>query len=253
MLPSTRESTDDNGKLVSALAALVGWSGGYDDLVRVAQQVLEKIDDPARAPEGKREAYAKAAEVNERLVRQYVGLTIVSGADRTGRKLTFRYPQLLQLLVARHLIAVEGWKLQQIKAYVQGATVEDLERLLPALPPAAGHTRAPAPADAATSFDRPEASVPSGGASGSEPFSMLVRESRGRAQFAREVQALRQLDMDLGAEPEDWVRFRLTPWTEVLVQESALEAWDDSLVEALAERLKHMLRLAAAKRRKPRR
>ena len=229
---------------MSALAALAAWSGGYDDLVRVARQVLEKIDDPARAPEGRREAYAKAAEVNERLVRQYVGLKIVAGADRTGRKLTFRYPQLLQLLVARHLIAVEGWKLQQIKAYVQGATVEDLERLLPALPPA-GKTRAAAPAQAAP---RAAARAPSQRVS---PFSMLVRESLGHAEFAREAQKLREPDVD-GETEEEWVCFRLTTWTEVLVQESALEAWDDSLVEALAEKLKYMLRRAAAKRRKRR-
>ena len=230
---------------MSALAALAAWSGGYDDLVRVARQVLEKIDDPARAPEGRREAYAKAAEVNERLVRQYVGLKIVSGADRTGRKLTFRYPQLLQLLVARHLIAVEGWKLQQIKAYVQGATVEDLERLLPALPPA-GKTRAAAPAQAA-----PPALQLAPRPNGCPPFSMLVRESLGHAEFAREAQKLREPDVD-GETEEEWVCFRLTTWTEVLVQESALEAWDDSLVEALAEKLKYMLRRAAAKRRKRR-
>ena len=238
---------------MSALAALVGWSGGYDDLVRVARQVLEKIDDPARAPEGRQEAYAKAAEVNERLVRQYVGLKIVSGADRTGRKLTFRYPQLLQLLVARHLIAVEGWKLQQIKAYVQGATVEDLERLLPALPPATGDTRAATTGDAATSFDRPEASVPV--RRGVRQRTILHARARVARSCSSSPARYRPCASSISISepsPKTWVRFRLTPWTEVLVQESALEAWDDSLVEALAERLKHMLRLAAAKRRKPR-
>lgn len=242
--------------IVSELTAWVEWLGGYEDLVRVARQVLRKIDDPAHAPEEKQEAYAKAAAVNERLVRQYVGLKIVSGAERTGRKLTFRYPQLLQLLVARHLIAVDGWKLQQIKTFITGAKIEDLERALPALAPAADVVHHAMLAEDAGPqygvFNRAaKASATTLLRPANDPFSTVVRDSLGRAQFAREAQSLRQLDLD--TEPEDWVRFRLTPWTEVHVQEWALEAWNDSLVEALAERLKEMLRAAAARRRKRRR
>jgi len=51
---------------------------------------------------------------------------------------------------------------------------------------------------------------------------------------------------------ERWLRFRLTPWTEVHIQEVAIEAWSDELVDGLAETLKGLLRVEVERRRRGR-
>ncbi|MGH7790670.1 MAG: hypothetical protein ACRERC_27665, partial [Candidatus Binatia bacterium] len=78
-------------------------------------------------------------------------------------------------------------------------------------------------------------------------FTAMVADSAQRTLFRRQVQTLRA-----PAAPPDgeaWLRFRLTDWTEVHVRESALDAWDDALVDQLAATLKQLLRAAAKRRR----
>lgn len=228
------------------------WSGGYEELVEAARALLRLTHDPTAAPGGEREAYARVQQFNERLVRMYVAEGIVTPGTRRGREVEFGFEQLLQLVTARHLMAVEGWKLGQIATFMQGADVAAMQSLLPSRlveelfgpPPAA---------------DEPVASVRESPASLSlarsapaqRGLDMLLGSAQQRSEFRRQVQDLHTPSTVVDG--EHWLRFRLTPWTEVSVQEVALEAWDDELVDALAEKLKTLLRAEIRSRRKGRR
>jgi hypothetical protein len=240
----------------------LSFSGDYEDLVRAARELVKITHDARKVSPTLRPAYEKVGRINERLVRQYVAAGVVSPGERQGREVRFGFPQLLQLVVARHLIAVERWKLPQIASLMRTATASDLRRLLPSLAAdLLGGTERdePSPSDAVASTvhrmreARVAESLKESGtwlASAPAPLNTLVRDSVDAADFARDRERL-QGAVDLDA--SEWLHFRLTPWTEVHVRADALSAWDDDLVDALAENLKNMLRHVAAERAKPRR
>lgn len=229
------------------------WEGGYEALVLAARELIGLMNDPAMAPPQEREAYARAGNLNERLVRQYVAAGVITPGERRGKEVVFAARQLLQLATARHLMAVERWKLPQIARLTGSASIDALLQLLPsrlaaeigAAPvahagptPRAGRAAARRlwpPANIALHEDGPA-------------FSAMVADSAQRTRFRREVQTLREPESP--PDGEAWIRFRLTDWTEVHVRESALEAWDDGLVDTLAETLKQLLRAAAKRRRR---
>lgn len=234
------------------------WEGGYTELVEAARHLLIRGHDPSDAPAEDREAYERARQLNERLVRLYIQAGVVAGGARRGREVVFGYPQLLQLVTARHLVAVEGWKLDQVAAFMRehGTRTDDMRALLPARLADELGGAAEARSEAGLRTAEPGIDVyhsrPAAGSSGPRPTSMqfLVNRAEVRSAFRREVENLR------GPSPppagERWIRFRLTPWTEVHVQEVALGAWTDDLVESLAAKLKDMLRAELARRGKRR-
>lgn len=234
----------------------LSFSGDYEDLVRAARQLVKRTHDPRKAAPASRAAYEKVGRINERLVRQYVAAGVVRPGERQGRAVRFGFVQLLQLVVARHLIAVERWKLPQIARLMRTASASDLRRLLPSLAAdlLGGDEDATRSAVATPlRLDAPVMQVKEPTAAfapAPDPLHTLVRDSLDAADFARDRE---RLQASVGTEASEWFHFRLTPWTEVHVRADALTAWDDDLVEVLAENLKHMLRAAAAERAKPRR
>ena len=237
------------------------FSGDYEDLVRAARELVKTTHDARKASPMLRSAYEKVGRINERLVRQYVAAGVVSPGERLGREVRFGFRQLLQLVVARHLIAVERWKLPQIASLMRTASAADLRSLLPSqaadLLAGASDAEWLAP-DASAPIEmhqvrqaQPSAKLKeSGTCFAPAPLHTLVRDSLDAADFARERERLQGA---VGLETSEWYHFRLTPWTEVHVRADALTAWDDDLVDALAEHLKNMLRYVAAQRAKSRR
>lgn len=233
----------------------LSFAGDYEDLVRAARELVQHTHDARKAPPAVRAAYEKVGRINERLVRQYVAAGVVSPGERQGRAVRFGFQQLLQLVVARHLIAVERWKLPQIARLMRTATASDLRRLLPSLAAdlLGGDDDVRAAVATPLRPDEPLMQVKEPTAvfaPAPDPLRTLVRDSLDAADFARDRE---RLQASVGTEASQWFHFRLTPWTEVHVRADALTAWDDDLVEVLAENLKHMLRAAAAERAKPRR
>lgn len=237
------------------------FSGDYEDLVRAARELVKITHDARKASPTLRAAYEKVGRINERLVRQYVAAGVVSAGERLGRGVRFGFRQLLQLVVARHLIAVERWKLPQIASLMRTASASDLRKLLPSV--AADLVSG----DSSAEWSTPARSAPievhqarlpkssaklkeSGARFAPVPLHTIVRDSLDAADFARDRERIQGA---IGINASEWYHFRLTPWTEVHVRADALTAWDDELVDALAENLKNMLRYVAAERAKPRR
>lgn len=237
----------------SADAQWGDFSGDYEDLVGAARAVMAITHDPRRAAPARRAAYEKAGRINERLVRQYVAAGAVSPGERQGRAVRFGFRQLLQLVVARHLMAVDRWKLPQIAALMRTASAAELRDLLPSQAAGALSSDRDWPGEAAAIREPPLMSAAAAAPATSPTIrharlDSLADESRRAAGFARERERLQE--PSLAPETTQWIRFTLTPWTEVHVREDALEAWDDDLVQTLAEHLKVMLRRAAARRRR---
>jgi hypothetical protein len=225
------------------------WSGGYPELVKTARRLIAVIDDPRVAPADEVGLYAKAANVNERLVRQYVAAGVVDSGTRSGRHVEFGFRQLLQLVTARHLVAVERWKLPQITKLTATADISELARLLPSR--FADELTVRHPANEETGFEGVAQSLEAMYLAEPEaPFKHLLADSERRSQFRREVESIR--DMENIPEAEEWFRFRLTPWTEVHIERFGLEVWSEELVDILAEKLKQMLRAATSSVRRPR-
>jgi len=256
----------------------IAWTGGYPELVDAARQLLRLTHDPSAAPGDERESYERAHQLNERLVRMYVHDGVIRPGERRGREVEFGFEQLLQLVTARHLIAVEGWKIGQIASFMAGADVAAMQRLLPSRLVAAvfGPAAAEFDGDHLADGDMPMPQGDKGlqalglGRTGRgkartlagkgtmrmrvqfadpahAPLNVLVTGAETRAQYRRQVGDLHAPSPP--PEGERWVRFRLTPWTEVHVQEVALAAWNDELVDSLAQKLKDLLRAELARRR----
>jgi DNA-binding transcriptional MerR regulator len=72
-----------------------------------------------------------AGAANERLVRHYVQVGILTPPDREGREALFGLRQVVEFLAARYLLK-DGWPLAKVAELVRTTNVEGLARLIPA-------------------------------------------------------------------------------------------------------------------------
>lgn len=95
------------------------WTGTAAELAAVAQEVIEIVGmkDPTIQP-------------NERLIRHYVQIGVLSRPVRKGRQSFFDFRQLVQYLVARNL-ALDGWPLAKIAEFTGMSTLSGLLDLIP--------------------------------------------------------------------------------------------------------------------------
>lgn len=94
-----------------------------DELVEVANRLL-----PRFLPQ-ERHGSKLRVEVNPRLVRHLSTLGLLDEAGREGREARYEHRHLLQLLVARRLMA-QGYSTGAIKKLTRGARDDELEALL---------------------------------------------------------------------------------------------------------------------------
>jgi len=244
------------------------WEGGYAQLVLLGGGLLRAM--AATAPPSEQADYEKACDINERLARQYVSVGVIAPGRREGRNVVFRFRQLVQLVVARYLLAVEKWKIPQIALLMSSEPTEELVQLLPfeddssplladedmrlasvfedSLSPFVDQAET---IDPETPPDTPRRNLrlrrTSAQSQRDDVDDKFAELTRARMQFRRKLRALEE-----PPEASRWIRFEIAPWAELNVEESALDTWGDELIDQLSERLKHVIRAQAAERKRRR-
>lgn len=216
-----------------------------------------------------------AGTANERLVRHYVQVGVLSPPEREGREAVFGVEQIREFLTARHLLR-DGWPLAKIAELVRSAGPLGLSRLVSAerAPTAAEsalaqlRTQPSAPRATRTGaarFEPPAASLAQPQAAsrsqGSAPPEQWTAESlsmnyapnasapeplRQATEIAQRRMDLHRTLVDLGnptGKPERRraVRLSLTPWCHVVVDSHELNAMPADTPEILGNALTHAL------------
>lgn len=183
---------------------LRAWPGGSaQELAEVAQEALAETAVPD-------------ADLNERLVRYYVTSGVLDAPVKRGREAVFELRHLVQLMVVRNLLA-ERLSLGQIRDLfrtIDWSKVDEVAELLPK----------PAPV---TEAER------------------LVSQFRGGASPVRHIlQSKRQQWAEQrvgGRDARPLVRWRLSPWLEVLADPAAVQRLTDEQAERLGVELTAVL------------
>lgn len=168
-------------------------------------------------------------ELTERLVRYYVQQGVLDRPVREGREALFGYRQLLQLLVARTLVApkleVEKWPLERISGFNQSANEKALTDLIPhRVNPRWSPSEEEPPRPAA--FGRPE----------------LLGELKARLDEAGPVAA------PIGGVPvRRWLEFGIAGHCRLLVDEQFVKGLTPEVAETLSAKVDKLLRKLANK------
>jgi DNA-binding transcriptional MerR regulator len=107
--------------LLSLPDDLTDWRGTAADLADRLNQILGGI--PSLTDD--------AGAANERLVRHYVQVGILTPPEREGREALFGLRQVVEFLAARYLLK-DGWPLAKVAELVRTTDVEGLAQLIPA-------------------------------------------------------------------------------------------------------------------------
>ncbi len=197
---------------------------------------------------------------NERLVRHYVQVGVLTPPERDGREALFDEQHIRQFLTARYLLK-DGWSLAKITELMRAAGPEGLTSLIPkehvptaaeqalarlksggsATPrtrvaPSASSARAAGVADAAITTMTPTASIPD----------QLYDPLRQAAEISQRRMDLKSNLSELGNASGEPVRRRtvhiaLTPWCQVYVDAAELARMPANTPELLGKALTHAL------------
>lgn len=96
------------------------WRGTAAELAEQCNKLLPSIGLPE-----------EAGSANERLIRHYVQVGVLTPPEREGREALFGPRQVAEFLAARHLIH-DGWPLAKIAELIRSGGPEGLARLVPA-------------------------------------------------------------------------------------------------------------------------
>jgi DNA-binding transcriptional MerR regulator len=209
---------------------LVDWRGTAAELADKCNALLAGIpsleDDPGAA--------------NERLVRHYVQVGVLTPPKREGRKARFGLRQVAEFLACRYLLK-DGWPLAKVAEIVRSSDLTGLTQLIPADRPStraedviANHRSA----GVRGSDDRVGAAAPAM-APAAQPLARAADISRRRASLEENLKALG----NAGGRPERSriVRIELTPWCHVEVDAGQLGAMSEDSPEILGAALTQAL------------
>lgn len=228
---------------------LADWRGTAAELADKCNELLAGI--PSLADD--------AGAANERLVRHYVQVGVLTPPEREGREARFGLRQVVEFLASRYLLK-DGWPLAKAAEIVRGTDLTGLTQLIPADRP---RTRAEEviakyraagvrePADDEASIVATMASAPPPRAPRAEvvrappamaPESPLARAadiSRRRASLEENLKALGNAD----GRPDRnrIVRIELTPWCHVDVDAAQLGAMSEDTPDILGAALTQAL------------
>jgi DNA-binding transcriptional MerR regulator len=201
-----------------------------------------------------------AGAANERLVRHYVQVGVLTPPERDGREALFDERHIRQFLTARYLLK-DGWSLAKITELIRAAGPEGLapflskgrvptaaERALARLRSGASATagtrvaqsgtsaRAPRAADAAMAAMRPAASIP---APLREPLRQAAEISQRRMDLKSNLSGLG----NTSGQPvrRRTVHIALTPWCQVYVDAAELAQLPANTPELLGNALTQAL------------
>jgi DNA-binding transcriptional MerR regulator len=231
--------------LKPTLENLASWRGTAADLAEMANSLISLI--PSLAED--------AGAGNERLVRHYVQVGVLSPPDREGREALFGHRQVLEFLAARYLLR-DGWPLAKVAEILRATDVAGLLELVPSDRPrtraeavvaeyrAAVRLSAPSKAGSfesaarlsvgsatpdrralARSLPEPFASAAPSAAPAPSPLERAADISRRRAALEDNLKALG----NRGGRPESrrLVRISLTPWCHVHIDARHLRGMTD--------------------------
>jgi len=248
--------------LKPALENLASWRGTAADLAETANSLISGI--PSLTED--------AGAGNERLVRHYVQVGVLSPPDREGREALFGHRQVLEFLAARYLLR-DGWPLAKVAEMLRATDVAGLLELVPSDRPrtraeavvaeyrAAVRLSAPSKARTLESAARlsfgsatpdpraltrslPEPGAPFASATPSaapapSPLERAADISRRRAALEDNLKALG--NRGGRAESRRLVRISLTPWCHVHIDARHLRGMTDETPEILGAALTQAL------------
>jgi len=110
-----------NPILLSLPDDLADWRGTAAELADKLNEVLAGIPSLA----------GDAGAANERLVRHYVQVGVLTAPEREGREALFGLRQVVEFLAVRYLLK-DGWPLAKVAQIIRATDVEGLTRLIPA-------------------------------------------------------------------------------------------------------------------------
>jgi len=193
---------------------LADWRGTAAELADRCNELLAGV--PSLADD--------AGSANERLVRHYVQVGILTSPDREGREAMFRRRQIVEFLAARYLLK-DGWPLAKVAELVRATDVAGLTELIPSERPRARSERTAVP-----QAMRLES-----------PLARAAGISRRRVSLEENLKALGNPDGRAGR--NRMLRIELAPWCHVYVDPQQLcdlsedtpEVLGDALTQALLE------------------
>jgi hypothetical protein len=207
---------------------LADWRGTAAELAEKCNEVLagvpSLIDD--------------AGSANERLVRHYVQVGVLTAPEREGREALFGLRQIVEFLATRYLLK-DGWPLAKAAEIVRTTDVSGLAQLIPSERP---RTRAE---EVAAKYREVRATAASSRAAVQQamkletPLSVAADISRRRVSLEDNLKALG----NLAGRPERSriVRIELTPWCHVNVDARQLSEMSDETPAILGAALTQAL------------
>jgi DNA-binding transcriptional MerR regulator len=195
---------------------LAGWRGTAAELADKCNEAMAEV--PSLADD--------SGAANERLIRHYTQVGVLSPPEREGREALFESRQLVEFLAARYLIK-DGWPLAKTAEIVRSSDVAGLTQLIPSL-------RTRLRAEEVNSTNR-------GGAAG-DPETPLARAADITRRRASLGENLKALGNPAGRPVHGHVvRIELTPWCHADVDAAQLGAMSEDTPEILGAALAQAL------------
>jgi len=218
--------------LLSLPDDLAQWRGTAAELADRLNAVLTGI--PSLADD--------AGSANERLVRHYVQVGVLTAPEREGREALFGLRQVVEFLAARYLIK-DGWPLAKVAEMVRATDLDGLAGMIPTDRP---RTRAEevvakyrrgrpleAPVSARASSDNLSQRV------SAAPLARAAGITRRRVSLEENLKALGNTTGR--ADRSRIVRIDLTPWCHVHVDAATLGEMSEDTPETLGAALTQAL------------
>ena len=208
--------------------AVLEWSGTAGELADKCNELMPEV--------GLKEEEGSA---NERLIRHYVQLGVLSPPVRQGREALYGARQVLEFVIARYLLR-DGWPLAKIAELVKTYDLPDSR--LPS-----GEGEAPTAAERALARIREAESAPTRPAASAPSVPGIAGASLGRAAeiSTRRIDLgdkLRALGNPTGTPTRsELVRLQLTPWCAVELDLARLRELGPDTPELLGQALTQIL------------
>jgi DNA-binding transcriptional MerR regulator len=205
--------------LLSLPDDLADWRGTAAELADKLNEVLASI--PTLADD--------AGSANERLVRHYVQVGVLTAPEREGREALFGLRQVVEFLAARYLLK-DGWPLAKVAEMVRATDLDGLAGMIPSERP---RTRAEEAVAKYRTKARGEV------AAASFPLARAAGISRRRVSLEENLKALGNTAGR--ADRSHIVRIELTPWCHVSVDAAKLGEMSEEIPEVLGAALTQAL------------
>jgi hypothetical protein len=228
--------------LLSLPDDLADWRGTAAELADKLNEVLASI--PTLADD--------AGSANERLVRHYVQVGVLTAPEREGREALFGLRQVVEFLAARYLLK-DGWPLAKAAEMVRATDLDGLAGMIPSERP---RTRAEEVVAkyrtkgrgevAAASFALASQSAPPARRAAVQQAMRLETPLARAAGISRRRVSLEENLKALGntagrADRSHIVRIELTPWCHVSVDAAKLGEMSEDIPEVLGAALTQAL------------